>query len=244
MAETGYFVPTNAGNALYAEAIAKGVGVKITRVSVGSGKPDSETDAKALTELVSYVADATATSPVQDGENVNFTIEYRNDLHPEQAGFYLNEYGVWAKLDEDDATEVMILYGCLGDYAQYVEAYDGTHISSRRFPCQLAVGNVSSVTLNFKSSAFVTSEEMAEYVSNKVGDLGEGETVPDLINKTVKQELTTAVSGLTAGSTSFDKILLKDQTTSDLVVLYADNGGLYYDDAQVSTDTTTTQEEE
>ena len=66
------------------------------------------------------IAQATSTQPLVHGHQVDFTVEYRNDLSGGlENGFYLSELGVFAR--DKSGSEVMIYYGSLGDYPQWVQ---------------------------------------------------------------------------------------------------------------------------
>lgn len=117
MAEYGFFIPS-AGRTLIAGLLA-GETLEISRVMVGSGKPQSQEDLASLTDLVAPVAQATSTNPLRKGDSVEMVVEYRSDLNGGlSTGFWLNEFGIFA-MDGDD--EVMIYYGCLGDFPQWDE---------------------------------------------------------------------------------------------------------------------------
>lgn len=199
-----YCTPTNAGNQLFAKLVAEKSGLEFTKVLVGKGKPDASADPAELVGLCDFVTYGSMTEPIQSGEQVDFTVEYRNDMNNGlKEGFWMSEFGVWARMAGETTGDVMVYYGCLGDYPQYVEAYDGTHIDSRRFPLSIKVGNAKSVSVDFSTKAFVTSEEMAGFVTSEVGKYADG-------------------------SQTFDCIALRDRATLKPVWVFAENGVLYY----------------
>ncbi len=124
MAEYGFFVP--AAGRSYIAGLMAGETLEISRIMVGSGKPATLEDMASLTDLVAPVAQGTSTEPLRKGDSVEMVVEYRSDLNGGlSTGFWLNEFGVFA-MDGDD--EVMIYYGCLGDFPQWVSAYNqGRH---------------------------------------------------------------------------------------------------------------------
>ena len=130
MAEYGFFIPS-AGRTLIAGLLA-GETLEISRVMVGSGKPERQEALATLEDLVAPVAQATSTTPLRNGEQVDMVVEYRSDLNGGlDTGFWLNEFGIFA-MDGDE--EVMIYYGTLGDFPQWVSAYNDGAIDVRRYP--------------------------------------------------------------------------------------------------------------
>lgn len=122
---------------------------------VGSGKPQSQEDLASLTDLVAPVAQATSTNPLRKGDSVEMVVEYRSDLNGGlSTGFWLNEFGIFA-MDGDD--EVMIYYGCLGDFPQWVSAYNDGAIDIRRYPVSINVSTDVQVIITYPALAFMTA---------------------------------------------------------------------------------------
>lgn len=156
----GFIIP-NAGRDLIAGLLA-GETLILTRCMVGSGQIPDDVEPSTLTDLVQPVAQATSTEPLVKGNQVDFTIEYRNDLNGGlDSGFYLSEFGVFAR--NADGQEVMIYYGNLGDYPQWVQAYTSGAVEVRRFPVAIGVSNTPEVVLEYNADAFMTAEDVAEY---------------------------------------------------------------------------------
>lgn len=162
----GFIIP-NAGRSLIAGLLA-GETLTITRCMVGSGAPQAEVEPATLTDLVQPVAQATSTAPAVNRQQVDMTVEYRNDLNGGlDSGFYLSEFGVFAR--GKNGAETMIYYGNLGDYPQYIPPYtDGGAIEVRRFPIAIGVSNTADVTLEYRADAFITSENLVEYCTTVV----------------------------------------------------------------------------
>lgn len=162
----GFTSPT-AGRELIAGLLA-GETLTITKVMVGTGKPENLDQMAALTNLISPMAYATSTTPVHSGSTVTMTIEYRSDLNGSlAAGFYLNEYGVFAKTETSE--ETLIYYGSLGDYPQWVNAYSpGQPPDIRRFPVTIVVADEVNVNVQYTADAFITAEEAAALLRSMV----------------------------------------------------------------------------
>ena len=93
MLKDGFYV-TNRGRTLIAGLMA-GDTFAISKVMVGSGRPETLTALAELTDLVSPVAAATSTKPLRKGDTVEMIIEYRSDLNGGlETGFWLNEFAV------------------------------------------------------------------------------------------------------------------------------------------------------
>lgn len=156
----GFIVP-NAGRDLITSLLA-GEQLILTRCMVGTGQVPTEVQPTTLTDLVQPIAQATSTEPLVKGNQVDFTIEYRNDLNGGlDSGFYLSEFGVFARAK--DGSEAMIYYGNLGDYPQWVQAYTNGAVEVRRFPVAIGVSNTPQVILEYNADAFMTAEDVSQY---------------------------------------------------------------------------------
>ena len=91
-------------------------------------------------------------------------VEYRSDLNGGlDHGFWLREFGVFAF--DPDKGEVLIYYGTLGDYPQYVSAASNTGVDVRRFPVCIVIGEGLGVTVDYKCEAWMTAEDVEQYCS-------------------------------------------------------------------------------
>lgn len=172
----GFTSPT-AGREMIAGLLA-GETLTITKVMVGTGKPENLDQMAALTNLISPMAYATSTTPVHSGSTVTMTIEYRSDLNGSlAAGFHLNEYGVFAKTETSE--ETLIYYGSLGDYPQWVNAYSpGQPPDIRRFPVTIVVADEVNVNVQYTADAFITAEEAEALLKSMVdGVVGASDVV-------------------------------------------------------------------
>lgn len=155
------FAVTDKGRNLIAKLVA-GKQLALSRIMVGSGSCPDDTEPRALTDLVEPVAAATSTVPVYDGASVKMIVEYRSDLNGGlERGFWLREFGVYA-FDPDDG-EVLIYYGCLGDYPQWVSAASNTGVDVRRFPVTIIIGDDSGVEVDYSCEAWITAEDLKQY---------------------------------------------------------------------------------
>lgn len=153
---------TQKGRALIVKLLAAKTPLVMTRVMVGAGTPKDEDNPAELEHLIEPIAAATATTPVYDGDTVHMTIEYRSDLNGGlERGFWLNEFCVYA--EDPDEGEIMLYYGTLGEYPQWVGAYTANSVDVRRYPISIVVGEEATVVIDFSPEAFVTLEEVAEY---------------------------------------------------------------------------------
>ena len=162
----GFLIPAK-GRELIASLLA-GDTLTITRCMVGEGAPQEGVEPAELTDLVKPIAQATSTAPIVNRQQVDLTVEYRNDLNGGlENGFYLSEFGIFAR--GKDGAEVMIYYACLGDYPQYVQPYkkDGA-VDVRRFPIAIGVSNTQNVHLDYSADAFLTAKNLVEYCNGVV----------------------------------------------------------------------------
>ena len=86
-------------------------------------------------------------------------VEYRSDLNGGlDRGFWIREFGVFAK--DLDGSEVMLYYGTLGDYPQWVSAYSEQGLDTRRYPVDITIGEGATVIIDYSPEAFMTSEDV------------------------------------------------------------------------------------
>lgn len=161
----GFIIPAKGMELL--TGLLAGDTLTITRCMVGTGQVPAETQPTALTDLVQPIAQATSTQPLVHGQQVDFTIEYRNDLHGGlESGFYLREFGVFARAK--DGADVMIYYGNLGDYPQWVQPYTQGAVEVRRFPVAIGISNAPTVILEYNADAFMTAEDVSAYCTTVI----------------------------------------------------------------------------
>lgn len=154
------------GRALLAKLIA-GETLTLSRVMVGKGKLEDDTNPATLENLVEPVAQGTSTTPTVKDETVSLTVEYRSDLNGGLTnGFWLNEFGIYA-IDPDDG-EIMLIYANLGDFPQYVSKYNSNTVDVRRFPVSIAITDGANVNVTYSALGFMTSQEINYYITNYV----------------------------------------------------------------------------
>lgn len=159
MAEYGFFIP--ASGRTFIAGLMAGETFEISKVMVGSGRPDSLEAMANLTDLVAPVAKATSTTPLRKGDTVEMIVEYRSDLNGGLSnGFWLNEFAIYAM---DGDTEVMVYYGCLGNFPQWVSAYNDGAIDIRRYPVSLKVSSDVLVEIAYPAMAFMTADDVEQY---------------------------------------------------------------------------------
>ncbi len=156
------FVITQAGKKLLAELVATRQELNITRVMVGKGELPQGQSPEQFADLIEPVAQATSTIPVAQNGVISFIVEYRNDLNGGlQEGFWLKEFGVFA---QDGENEILLYYASLGEYPQYVEAYENGKVNIKKYPVSILVTDDIKVNIAYAALAFVTEERMKEFV--------------------------------------------------------------------------------
>lgn len=157
------------GRELIAKILAAKLPLTITRVMVGSGQVPEGVFPGDLSDLVQPVAAATSTSPTYDGDTVHLTVEYRSDLNGGlEHGFWIRELGIFAR--DLDGQEALLYYGTLGDYPQWVSAYNGGSggLDVRRYPVSITVGEEASVTIDYSPEAFTTADDVLALCTSTV----------------------------------------------------------------------------
>lgn len=153
---------TRRGRNLITKIMAEKMPLTLTRTMVGSGICPEGVFPGDLEDMVEPVAAATSNEPMYDEDTVHMTIEYRSDLNGGlDHGFWIREFGVYAK--DLDGEEVLLYYGTLGDYPQWVSAYSKNGVDTRRFPISITVGEGATVIIDYSPEAFMTAEDVKEY---------------------------------------------------------------------------------
>ena len=137
------------GRELIAKILAAKLPLTLTRIMVGTGMvPDG----------------------IFPGElnTVHMTVEYRSDLNGGlDHGFWIRELGIFAK--DLDGSDVMLYYGTLGDYPQWVSAYTNNGgIDVRRYPVSITVGEAAQIIIDYSPEAFMTSEDVLALCTSTV----------------------------------------------------------------------------
>lgn len=223
------FTITTAGRSLLAKLLA-GQTLEITRTMVGTGKVPEGTNPATFADLVSPLAQATATIPTVSDMTATFSVEYRSDLNGGlDAGKYINEFGVFAR--DPSEGEILLYYGTLGDFPQYVPPYSPQSIGILRYPVAISLmADDIEVILAFDASAFMTSQDIAEYIQTT--------TMPDVTKAT--QELVNShnaaedthhdIRNLTAQIAArvgrMEDMMLNDVTGNPFIIDFANLNGL------------------
>ena len=156
------FVITQTGKKLLAELVATKQELNITKVLVGKGELQQGQTPEYFTDLIEPVTQATSTIPVVKNGVISFIVEYRNDLNGGlQEGFWLKEFGVFAK---DGENEILLYYASLGEYPQYIDAYENGKVNVKKYPVSIVVTDDIKVNIAYAEMAFVTEERMKEFV--------------------------------------------------------------------------------
>lgn len=156
----GFIIPAK-GKELLTSLLA-GETFAITRCMVGTGQVGSKAEAKLLTDLVQPIAQATSTKPLVRDDQVDFTVQYRNDLHGGlDTEFFLSEIGIFAR--DADGAEVMVYYGTLGDYAVRVPPYAQKGLVIRDFPVSITLSDEPEVVIEYNAGAYMTAQQVADY---------------------------------------------------------------------------------
>ena len=156
----GFVIPTNGWNLL--TKLLAGEQLVLTRVMVGNGQLPSGADPRTLSDLVQPIAAATSTIPQTANNIASFVVEYRNDMNGGlDTGFWLSEYGVFAM--DPDIGEILLYYGSLGQFPQYVAPFQSGAIDSRRYPVAIVLTDGVNVSLDYIPLAFMTAQDVENY---------------------------------------------------------------------------------
>jgi len=157
----------------------------IDSVWVGSGRLTEGQNPSTLNNLINPVARASSSVPQTVDSQIQFIIEYSNNMGAEfggplTTGFYLNEFGIFAT--DPDLGQILLLYGYLGDNPKFMRPYSDGLKQMLKSPITIGVSGSSKVVLSYPAHAFVTSEEMAVFVNNALVNPGDV-TARQLVNR-------------------------------------------------------------
>lgn len=224
----GFTIPAK-GRALLAKLLA-GETLEITRTMVGTGKIRVEDNPLNLEELVSPLARATVTVPTIRNSTASFIVEYRSDMNGGLGeGKYINEFGVFAR--DPDEGEVLLYYGSLGDYPQYVPAYRAGTVGILRYPVAISLAAEDiDIALEFDASAFMTAEDIDEYIrANSMPEiLGAAQSLIQEHNtaRNAHQDIRSATAQLSANVQRLEDMLLSSITGNPFIVDFGDLEGI------------------
>ena len=159
------FTVTDQGRNLIAKLLT-GENMQITRVMFGSGLIPGGDNPREVTELYEPVGKGTSSTPIVSGGVASMTVEFRSDLNGGlSTGFWLREFGVYA--NDPHKGEILIYYATLGEYPQWVSAYNpddaSTGIDVRRFPISIAIGEDRGITVDYDTELWMTAEDVYNY---------------------------------------------------------------------------------
>ena len=172
------YKPTTTGRSIIAACMAKAAPLTLTRVMVGSGMVDEETDLADVHELLVPVATGAVAERYHEKDRLFLTVQYNNSSHPEQETFYLSEFIVYA-VNPDTGEEGDLLYATLGDYQSPVPAYDpDLPASVFSFPLILILSDKVEVSVT-ASPGIVTHDDLTRLMDEGVIGISRREiTVP------------------------------------------------------------------
>lgn len=156
---------TARGLQLIAKIIATKANLTLVRVMMGSGTPEEGVYLGDLEDLVEPVSAGTVSEPIYQGSTVSMTVEYRSDMNGGlQEGFIIREFGIFARDPEaPDDGEVMILYGNLSKYPQYIAPHTSGGLDIRRYPVSITVAEGTTVILDGLPSTVMTLDDIKDY---------------------------------------------------------------------------------
>jgi hypothetical protein len=178
----GFFITTPGWELL--TALLAGETLQITKVMVGSGEIAEGANPETFTDLIHPEQLATSSPPEvntvdEEGlplENpvLSFVLHYDNYMtngthDPQgaglQTGFFIREFGVWAKKASESGNGILLYYGTLGAAPQYVTPRSMGSMDIREYPVSIVLTNELEVTLSYPPGAFIMWQDLPKIVS-------------------------------------------------------------------------------
>lgn len=167
MSNWGKPVLTKQGLKLQAKVDA-GNAMQLTKCRLGSGTIGSGQQLEDLTELVAPVQTLPIASVTYSDDSHACIISAVTDNSTVTTGYYLREFGIYAK-DPDDGE---ILYAVASDSEpDFIPAKGSSTVISQEIGVALTFANASNVTAAVNTSATATISYVNTYVTNAVADL-------------------------------------------------------------------------
>ena len=167
MSNWGKPVLTKQGLKLQAKVDA-GNAMQLTKCRLGSGTIGSGQQLEDLTELVAPVQTLPIASVTYSDDSHAGIISAVTDNSTVTTGYYLREFGIYAK-DPDDGE---ILYAVASDSEpDFIPAKGTSTVISQEIGVALTFANAANVTAAVNTSATATISYVNTYVTNAVADL-------------------------------------------------------------------------
>lgn len=167
MSNWGKPVLTKQGLKLQAKVDA-GNAMQLTKCRLGSGTIGSGQQLEDLTELVAPVQTLPIASVTYSDDSHACIISAVTDNSTVTTGYYLREFGIYAK-DPDDGE---ILYAVASDSEpDFIPAKGTSTVISQEIGVALTFANAANVTAAVNTSATATISYVNTYVTNAVTDL-------------------------------------------------------------------------
>lgn len=167
MSNWGKPVLTKQGLKLQAKVDA-GNAMQLTKCRLGSGMISSGQQLEDLTELVAPVQTLPIASVTYSDDSHACIISAVTDNSTVTTGYYLREFGIYAK-DPDDGE---ILYAVASDSEpDFIPAKGTSTVISQEIGVALTFANAANVTAAVNTSATATISYVNTYVTNAVADL-------------------------------------------------------------------------
>ena len=167
MSNWGKPVMTKQGLKLQAKVDA-GNAMQLTKCRLGSGTIGSGQQLEDLTELVVPVQTLPIASVTYSDDSHACIISAVTDNSTVTTGYYLREFGIYAK-DPDDGE---ILYAVASDSEpDFIPAKGTSTVISQEIGVALTFANAANVTAAVNTSATATISYVNTYVTNAVADL-------------------------------------------------------------------------
>lgn len=167
MSNWGKPVLTKQGLKLQAKVDA-GNAMQLTKCRLGSGMIGSGQQLEDLTELVAPVQTLPIASVTYSDDSHACIISAVTDNSTVMTGYYLREFGIYAK-DPDDGE---ILYAVASDSEpDFIPAKGTSTVISQEIGVALTFANAANVTAAVNTSATATISYVNTYVTNAVADL-------------------------------------------------------------------------
>ncbi len=160
-------VITAAGQALIAEAIAGNLNIIFTKIETGDGTHAAGEDLTQITELVSPKQEFPLTSKEVLNQNTVHLKYIVSNVNPDETpltqGYYVKELALYAKSDQQGATEILYaVTTAIEGKADWLPPYNELQPSNITMDWYTAVGNASTVSLEAPNRMYLYDDSTTD----------------------------------------------------------------------------------
>lgn len=162
-------VITTKGMQLISKLLASGQTLKFTKIEIGSGHAEEETDLESLTQLVSYERDGYIAKCFPSPDKNMASVVCQVSSIGTVEGFVATEAGLYA--EDPDEGEILYAYLDMWDDPQYIYAESNSISKFFEITMSVVISKVENITAVISPYSMISREEFDELIE-KINNKG------------------------------------------------------------------------